>query len=82
MKYHETEKWDTRLPSPSNGESSCADYSQEAIPERDPAYRTPDGTLYEGQTVEVIPADLRLTLARCLEHFGMSAARAAVLATL
>jgi hypothetical protein len=82
MKYQETDKWDARLPSTSNDESNCDDYGQEAIPERDPAYRTPDGTRYEGQTVEVIPTDVRLALARCLEQFGMSAARAAVLATL
>ena len=54
----------------------------EAIPERDPAYRSPEGTLYDGQTVEVMPADVRLTLARCLEELGMSAFRAALVVTL
>jgi hypothetical protein len=82
MKYHATEKRDARFPPPPNGERSCADYSEEAIQERDPAYRLPVGTRYEGQTVEVMPADVRLALARCLQQFGMSASRAAVIATL
>src|SRR5262249_39881515 len=66
----------------STGERSRADYSEEAIPERDPAYRMLDGTIYETQTVDAMPADLRLALARYLEHLGMSAARAAMVASL
>jgi hypothetical protein len=58
------------------------DYSEEAIPERDPAYQLPDGTLYETKTVEYMPRAERLALARCLEQLGMSAARAALLASL
>jgi hypothetical protein len=58
------------------------DYAEEAIPERDPAYRALDGTLYEEQTVESMPADVRLALARSLEQFGMSAARALLVASL
>lgn len=60
----------------------CNDYSEEAIPERDPAYRGPAGTLPEAQTVEVVPADVRLALRRRLEQLGMSAARAAAVASL
>ncbi|HMC90149.1 MAG TPA: hypothetical protein VKI17_11405 [Gemmataceae bacterium] len=70
-----------RLPN-SKGQRSCTDYSEEAIPERDPAYQLPDGTLYETQTVEVMPAAARLALARCLEQLGMSASRAAMVASL
>jgi hypothetical protein len=58
------------------------DYSEEAIPERDPAYRLPDGTLCETQTLPYVPAAERVALARCLEQFGMSALRAAALASL
>jgi hypothetical protein len=63
-------------------EQDCTDYSEEAIPERDPAYRPPDGTLHEAQTVDVVPAEVRLALRRCLEELGMSAARAAAVAAL
>ena len=56
------------------------DYSEEAIPERDPAYQLLDGTLKETHTVEYLPAAERLALARQLEQLGMSAARAAVVA--
>jgi len=58
------------------------DYSEEAIPERDPAYRMLDGTLHEAQTVEETPAAVRLALAQCLQQLGMSAARAALVTTL
>ncbi len=57
-------------------------YSEEAIPERDPAYRLPDATLYETQTVAYVPAAERLALARCLEQLGMSRPTAAILASL
>jgi len=66
----------------SNDEQTCTDYSEEAIPERDPAYWLPDGTLTETHTVEYVPAAERLALARCLEQLGMSTARAAVMASL
>jgi len=71
-----------RLLPNSRDERTCTDYSEEAIPERDPAYRLPDGTVYETQTVEVMPAAARLALARCLEQLGMSASRAAMVASL
>lgn len=58
------------------------DYSEEAIPERDPAYRMGSGTLHEEQTVDEMPAKLRLTLARQLEALGMNASRAAMVASL
>jgi hypothetical protein len=63
-------------------ERVCTDYSEEAIPERDPAYRLPDGTCCETQTVVHLPAAERLALARCLEQLGMSHARALLLANL
>ena len=66
----------------SNEERTATDYSEEAIPERDPAYRTLDGTLYETQTVDDMRPDVRLALARCLEQLGMSAVRAALVANL
>lgn len=57
-------------------------YSEEAIPERDPAYRLSDGTCDDTQTVEHLPAAERLALARSLEHLGMSRARAAFVVSL
>jgi hypothetical protein len=71
-----------RLLANSKDQRTCTDYSEEAIPERDPAYRLSDGTLYETQTVEVMPAAARLALARCLEQLGMSAAKAAMVVSL
>jgi hypothetical protein len=65
----------------SAGQRARADYNEEAIPERDPAYRLPDATLYEAQTAEYLPAPERLALARCLERLGMSRARATILAS-
>jgi hypothetical protein len=58
------------------------DYSEEAIPERDPAYRLSHGTFYETMTVEHMPAAKRLALAGCLEQLGMSRARATLVASL
>ena len=58
------------------------DYSEEAIPERDPAYRLPDATLYETRTVEHLPPASRLALARRLQQLGMSPTRAALVASL
>lgn len=59
-----------------------SDYSEEAIPERDPAYGLFDGTLHEEQTVDEVPADVRRALARRLVQLGMSPARAAMVASL
>jgi hypothetical protein len=56
--------------------------SEEAIPERDPAYRLPVETGYEQVTVEAVPLEVRLELARQLQELGMSAARAAAVASL
>jgi hypothetical protein len=61
---------------------TVADYSEEAIPERDPAYRLPEGTFCDTQTVDYISTAERLALIRSLEEFGMSAARAALVASL
>jgi hypothetical protein len=63
---------------------SCepSDYSQEAIPERDPAYRTSDGTMHEEQTLDEISADMRIALARQLVQLGMKPSRAAMVANL
>jgi hypothetical protein len=71
-----------RLDSSRNREDTHADYSEEAIPERDPAHSTLHGTLYETQTVEDVPAYVRLDLARQLKELGMSPVRAAMVASL
>src|SRR5438045_9529530 len=67
---------------PTSNKPRAVDYSEEAIPERDPAYRPLDDTLYKGQTVEVVPAEVRPALARRLEQLGMNSARAAMVARL
>jgi hypothetical protein len=72
---------DRLLPS-STDQQICTDYSEEAIPERDPMYRLPDGTHHETQTIVYMPAAERLAIARCLEQLGMSRARAAFVASL
>jgi hypothetical protein len=61
---------------------ALTDYSEEAIPERDPAYRTTDGTLHEEQTVDEMSADMRLALIQSLVQLGMSPSRAAMVASL
>jgi hypothetical protein len=66
----------------SKDEDAAIDYSEEAIPERDPAYRLQDDTLYKAQTIEIVPAEVRVELARSLEQLGMSSARAAMVARL
>ena len=66
----------------STGQRARPDYSEEAIPERDPAYRLPDGTLHDEQTVAVMPAGARAALARVLVQLGMNATRAALVASL
>jgi len=65
-----------------NVEPIRADYSEEAIPERDPAYRGFEGTLHQEQTVDDVPAEVRRARARQLERFCMSAARAAMVTNL
>jgi hypothetical protein len=67
---------------PSKSASVCCDYSEEAIPERDPTFRLPGGTDYEGPTVEAVSAAGRLILARRLEQLGMSRTRAAAVVSL
>jgi len=71
-----------RFPLSALGEGPGTDYSEEAIPERDPAYRMSAGTLCEEPTVEAMPAEVRLALRRRLEQLGMSAVRAAAVASL
>jgi len=72
----------TSLSSSPKNDQIGTDYSEEAIPERDPAYRLSDGTLYETQTVEHLPAAERFALARYLEQLGMSRARAALVVSI
>jgi hypothetical protein len=71
-----------RLLPNADDEQTCTDYSEEAIPERDPAYCLPDGTLNDTQTAEYLPAAERRALARYLEQLGMSATMAAMVANL
>jgi hypothetical protein len=66
----------------SNDPRTGTDYSAEAIPERDPAYRLSDGTFDDSQTVDQLPVAERRALARRLEELGMSRARAAFVAGL
>jgi hypothetical protein len=58
------------------------DYSEEAIPERDPAYQLPVATWYQEATIELLTAEERLDMARQLQLLGMSRARAAAVASL
>jgi hypothetical protein len=69
-------------PPQSKSQNACRDYSEEAIPERDPAFRLTGGTDYEQPTVEVVSAAARLDLARRLEQLGMSRTKAAAVASL
>jgi hypothetical protein len=71
MKYQDEKKPET-----------CHDYGEEAIPERDPAYRLPPGTDYEARTIEAVSAEVRADMARRLQELGMSRARAALVASL
>lgn len=66
----------------SEWDSACHDYSEEAIPERDPAYRLPVGTGCEQATVEAVSTEVRRELARRLQELGMSPARATFVASL
>jgi hypothetical protein len=67
---------------PSRSASACRDYSEEAIPERDPTFQLPSDTDCQAPTVEVVSAEARLDLARRLEQLGMSRTKAAALARL
>ena len=66
----------------SSGHCSCDEFSEEAIPERDASYLLPEGTDYQGQTVEVMSAESRLDLVRHLQELGMSHSRATMVANL
>jgi hypothetical protein len=72
---------ETRPPT-SISESACGDYSEEAIPERDPAYRLPGGTDDGEPTIEAVSPEARRDLARRLQQLGMNCARAAFVASL
>jgi hypothetical protein len=64
-------------------DEQITDYSEEAIPERDPSYQPlASSTLCDPQTVEYLPLARRRALARRLEQLGMSRARAAFAASL
>jgi hypothetical protein len=64
-------------------DEQITDYSEEAIPERDPSYRPPaSSTLCDLQTVEYLPVAQRRALARRLEELGMSRAKAAFVSSL
>jgi hypothetical protein len=76
MRYREEEKPDTFEVEP------ITDYSEEAIAERDPAYRLPAATLCDVETVEYLPLEERRVLARRLEELGMSPGRVAFVASL
>ena len=65
-----------------NSNVAVIDYSEEAIPERDPNYRPVSDALYDSPTTEVLSAEERRELARCLQQLGMNAVRAAVIASL
>lgn len=54
----------------------CTAYDEEAIPERNPAYRLPLGTSCDDRTVEAISREVRLHLARQLHELGMARSRA------
>jgi hypothetical protein len=71
-----------RHPPQSKSESACRDYSEDAIPERDPAFRLPGATDYYQLTVEALSEAMRLDLACRLQQLGMSRARAALMARL
>jgi hypothetical protein len=76
MRYWTKENLEKREDDP------VVDYSEEAVPERDPAYRRPAGTLCDPETVEYVPVEERHALARRLEELGMSPVRVAFVASL
>ena len=63
-------------------QSTCTNYDEEAIPERDPAYRLPEGTLSDTKTIDYMSGAERLALVRSLEQLGMNPARAAIVVSL
>ena len=69
-------------PAPKADVSRKGEYSEEAIPERDPSFQLPGDTDYQAPTVEVVSAEVRLDLARRLEQLGMSRSKAVALARL
>ena len=58
------------------------DYSEEAIPERDPAFDLVDLSPCDTMTIEIVPIEIRRALARRLEELGMKPERAALVASL
>jgi hypothetical protein len=76
MTYGATEKYEYLQ------DDQIADYSEEAVPERDPAYRRPAGTLCDPETAEYVPLEERRALAQRLEELGMSPAKVAFVARL
>jgi hypothetical protein len=58
------------------------DYSEEAIPERDPAYCLPSGEVNEEATMEALSPETRLELTLRLQQLGMSRGRALAVASL
>jgi hypothetical protein len=64
------------------GDAYPSDYQEEAIPERDPAYRLPQGTSCQEPTVEALAPEVKFDLARHLHQLGMSQVRAAVVVNL
>ena len=64
-------------------DEQITDYSEEAIPERDPSYQPPaSSTLCDPQTLEYMPLAQRRALASRLEELGMSRTKAAFVASL
>jgi hypothetical protein len=76
MRYWTEEKLDTLEDDP------ITDYSEEAIPERDPAYRRLAGTLCDPETAEYMCLEERRALARRLEELGMRPAKVAFVTSL
>src|ERR1700682_823720 len=58
------------------------DYSEEAIPERDPAFDLGDLSPCDTLTIEIVPIQVRRALASRLEELGMKPTRAALVASL
>jgi hypothetical protein len=84
MKYFDAKKCKDRLPYERafSLDSAGRDYSEEAIPERDPAYSLPSGNVSAEATMEAVSPETRLELTRRLEQLGMSRVRALAVASL
>ena len=76
MRYCSAENYENLEDNP------ITDHSEEAISERDPAYRRLAGTLCDPETAEYASPEERRALARCLEELGMSPAKVAFVARL